>query len=141
MEKGLGQIADQNNTQTTRLVELVKENGELQLEVKRTLEKQVMQNIIDVVVSSDRDGHFTLAPQETEMLKARLQNMQGIKFNATNFDNMIASDENELTVTDVMNILRNLLDDEVKEEDNVFVLDPGSLRNRSRGGVLGLLPF
>ena len=111
----------------------------MQLEVKKTLEKQVMQQIIDVVVRCDRDGNFTLTTQETERLKLRLKAMEGIKFNTTNFDHMIASDKNELTVADVMNIIRNLLDDDVKEEDNVFVLDPESLTKKS--GVRALLPF
>ena len=139
MEQGLSKIADNSGTQVQRLVELVKENGELQREVKEALEKQVMQQIIDVVVRSDRDGNFTLTPRETESLKSRLKSLEGIKFNASNFDNMIASDENELTLTDVMNIIRNLLDDEVAEEDNVFLLDPESLTRKS--GVMALLPF
>lgn len=139
VEEGLSKIADRSGTQVQRLVDLVKENGQLQLQVKKTLEKQVMQNIIDVVVACDRDGNFTLTPQETERLKLRLKSMEGIKLNTKNFDNMIASDQNELTVTDVMNIIRNLLDDEVPEEENVFVLDPESLTRKS--GVRALLPF
>ena len=139
MEQGLSSIADNSGTQVQRLVDLVQENGQLQKEIKSTLEKQVMQQIIDVVVSSDRDGNFTLTPQETQGLKYRLQNLQGIQFNGSNFDHMIASDENELTLTDVMNILRNLLDDEVPEQDNVFVLDPESLTRKT--GVRALLPF
>ena len=51
----------------------------------------------------------------------------GINLNEQNFNHMIASDENELTVPDVMNMVRNLLDDDVPRERNVFILDPESL--------------
>lgn len=140
VEEGLSNVAAESGTQVQRLVDLVKENGELQREIKASLEKQVMQQIIDAVVRSDRDGNFTLTPRETSRLKAHLTSMDGIKFSAANFDNMIASDENELTLTDVMRIIRNLLDDEVAEKDNVFLLDPESLANR-KTGVRALLPF
>lgn len=139
VEEGLSKIADKSGTQVSRLVEIVKENGELQLKIKKALERQVMQGIVDAVVTSDKDGNFTLSPKETEMLKMRLRNIDGIVLNQTNFDNMIASDENELTVPDVMNIVRNLLDDDVPRERNVFVLDPESLLKKS--GPRSLLPW
>ena len=133
VEDGLSKIARESGTQVDRLVEIVKENGALQAKVKKSLERQVMQQIIDAVVTSDKDGNFTLAPRETEMLKARLKNIGGVVLNQQNFDKMIASDVNELTVSDVMNIVRNLLDDNVPMEDNVFVLDPESLLTKQSG--------
>ena len=136
VEEGLSKIATKSGTQVNRLVEIVKENGELQTKIKKALERQVMQGIVDAVVTSDRDGNFTLSPRETQMLKMRLKNIQGINLNQQNFDNMIASDENELTVPDVMNIVRNLLDDDVPRERNIFILEPESLLKRS--GPLGM---
>lgn len=110
-----------------RLVAIVKENGELQLKVKKALERQIMQDIVDAVVGSDRDGNFTLSPQETKMLKIRLKNIRGIIFNEELFDHMLSKDTDGLTVSDVMRIMRNLLDDSVPRASNVFVLDPESL--------------
>lgn len=127
VEEGLSKIANQSGTQVNRLVEIVKENGELQIKVKKALERQVMQGIVDAVVTSDKDGNFTLSPKETEMLKLRLKNIDGINLNEQNFNKMIASDENELTVPDVMNMVRNLLDDDIPRDRNVFTLDPESL--------------
>jgi len=132
VEEGLSKIAKQDGTEVDRLVELVKETKTLQKQIKMALEKQVMQQMIDAVVTSDKDGNFTLTPQETEMLKIRLGNINGVDFNAKFFDNMIASDVNELTVTDVMNILRNLLDDEVPEERNIFVLRSENLIQKKK---------
>jgi hypothetical protein len=86
-----------------------------------------MQDIVDAVVSSDRDGNFTLGPRETAMLKIRLKSISGIIFQSENFDLMLEKDTGELTVSDVMKIMRNLLDDDVPREKNVFVLDPESL--------------
>lgn len=141
VEEGLSKIADKSNTQVNRLVEIVKEMGELQLRVKTVLERQVMQQIVDAVVTSDKDGNFTLTPQETEMLKLRLKNIGGVVLNQENFDNMIASDENELTVSDVMHMVRNLLDDNVPQEKNVFVLDPESLVTNNKSSARSLLPW
>ncbi|CAB9508087.1 expressed unknown protein [Seminavis robusta] len=132
VEEGLSKIAEESNTEVARLVEIVKETKTLQTQIKKSLERQVMQQIISAVVASDQDGNFSLSPRETNILKARLKQIDGVNLNEEKFYQMIAADDNELTVQDVMKIVRNLLDDSVPAEDNVFVLEPQSLsQNKS----------
>ena len=129
MERDLEAVAISAQTNVNRLVDIVKENGILQAQIKEKLEKQVIQNVMSVVVQVDVNRDFSLGPQELEMLVLRLKNMPGIKFDEPNFRKACgrASADGTTTLAEIMQILRNLKDDSVAEEDNIFHLQPKEL--------------
>ena len=121
IESALNEIAAKSNASVTRLVEIVKRNGEIQTKIKKNLERQVLQDIVSLVVSTDRDKDFTLNETELNMLIMRLQGHKGVRFDETNFRKLITT---PCTLTSILKVVRNLMDDDVAEDDNVFHLQP-----------------
>jgi hypothetical protein len=125
VEEELGEIAKSAQTNVNRLVQIVSENAILQAKIKLHLEQQVIQNVMTIVVTADSNRDWTLCKAEMEMLVMRLKAMPGIEFDEANFRKVCRKDS--LTVAEIMNVLRNLLDDDVPEEDNIFHLKPREL--------------
>jgi hypothetical protein len=120
-------VAAQTNVNT--LVQICNENAILQCKIKKNLEQEVIQNVMTVVVNADSNQDWTLGPSEMELLVMRLKAMPGIEFDETNYRKATSSSEkgDTMTLVEIMSILRNLLDDTVAEEDNIFHLKPRAL--------------
>jgi hypothetical protein len=121
IESALNDMAQKSNTSVTHLIELVKRNGEIQTQIKKNLERQVLQDIISLVVGTDRDKDFTLNDMELNMLIMRLQGHKGVRFDEANFRKVITT---PCTLSSILKVVRNLMDDDVPEDDNVFHLQP-----------------
>jgi len=61
-----------------QLVALVKENGELQVEMEELLKGQVMEQVMGIILMSDRDQDFKLDDMEINMLLMRLKAVPGV---------------------------------------------------------------
>lgn len=128
VEEELVGIAEAAQTSVNRLVEMNNEWRELNAKIKKNLERSVIQQVVSVVVQSDSNRDFTIGPKELEMLVMRLKMIKGIEFDEANFRNAISQDEDgDLKLAEIMKVLRNLLDDDVPEEDNIFHLKPETL--------------
>lgn len=125
VEEELGEIAKSAQTNVNRLVEIVSENAILQAKIKRRLEQQVIENVMAVVVNADSNHDWTLGKTEMDMLDMRLTAMPGIEFDEANYQKVCHKDS--MTVVEIMNVLRNLLDDDIPEEENIFHLKPKEL--------------
>jgi len=83
-----------------------------------------MANIISLVVQADWDQDFSLNKNEMEMLVMRLNGLSGVEFVEENFRKRVTA---PMTLEATMAILRNLTDDTVSDEDNIFRMKPGAL--------------
>lgn len=97
----------------------------IQAKIKVILEREVMQNVLEALVLSDRNQDFSLNLGEKEMLMLRLSNVPGIEFDDGNFRKMVG--DNDLNISHLMQMLRNLMDDGIPENDNIFHLKPASI--------------
>jgi hypothetical protein len=128
VEEELFGIAEAAQTNVHRLVEMVQEMRELQEQIKKNLERSVVQQVVSVVVQSDANRDFCLGPAELEILVLRLKAIKGIEFDETNFQKALSQDEDGIIhLAEIMNVLRNLLDDSVPEQDNIFHLKPQAI--------------
>jgi uncharacterized membrane protein required for colicin V production len=81
-----------------------------------------------VVVQADADRDFCIGKSEMEVLILRLKMIQGIEFDEANFRKAVSMDaEGIIHLSEIMKVLRNLMDDSVAEEDNIFHLKPETL--------------
>jgi TolA-binding protein len=126
VQKELDTIAKASQTNVNRLVEICTETATLQTKIKHHLQQQIIQNVIEIVVTMDSNQDWTLGPSEMDMLVMRLKAMPGIEFDEGNYRNAIGK-KSTMTVVEIMTILRNLLDDSVAEEDNIFHFTPRAL--------------
>lgn len=124
VEKDLAKLADTSNVD--RLVKLVKEQGEVTRQMKENLKARVVHDTLDVVIRSDRNRDFMIGPREMQELMLRLNHVSGVDFKEDKFRALLGK-KKKYSLSNIMELLRNLLDDDVPEEDNVFDLKPEDL--------------
>jgi hypothetical protein len=107
------------NRNLDRMLQIVKEQKEIQEQMRNKINQQVMQQILEVVMREDRDKDWTLRPTEIEALIVRLGLNPMVEINEHKFREMLLMAPN---VTTVMQLLRALLerDDEYEHSDSVF---------------------
>ena len=103
VENQLNDIAIEAGSQVDRLVNCVAQNGQLQKQIKESLENQVAQSIMTAIISVDQDGSFTLDQREVMKLELKLENLPAVHFDHKNFENFLkASNQKEdLSLTDL----------------------------------------
>lgn len=128
VEEELSGIAEAAQTNVNRLVEMNHEWRELNAKIKKNLERSVVQQVMSVVVQADADRDFFIGKSEMEVLILRLKMIQGIEFDEANFRKAVSMDADGIIhLSEIMKVLRNLMDDSVAEEDNIFHLKPETL--------------
>ena len=102
-----------------RLLEILEEHKSIQEKMREKINQQVMQDIMSIVVRSDRDRNWTLRPTEVETLIVRLGGLEQIDLNERRFRQILGTNP---TLGNVMEVIRSLLerDDEYQYGDPVF---------------------
>eukprot|EP00540_Astrosyne_radiata_P005058 CAMPEP_0116853612 /NCGR_PEP_ID=MMETSP0418-20121206/18028_1 /TAXON_ID=1158023 /ORGANISM="Astrosyne radiata, Strain 13vi08-1A" /LENGTH=260 /DNA_ID=CAMNT_0004486071 /DNA_START=47 /DNA_END=829 /DNA_ORIENTATION=+ len=118
VEQALEDMAKKAQTDVERLVHVVQENGRLQKLIEENLRKKVLQDVMSIVVKSDRNHDYTLNRAEIEILIFRLQALPSVDFQTDNFRKLLKGKRN-LTVTEVMSMLRNLMN-ATDDEEAIF---------------------
>lgn len=131
MEGELDDLAKKAGGQVDRLIKIVEEQSEIQSKILKGLEVEVMQNVLDLALKSDTDQDFTFNKKELRRLKINLSNIPGVEFDKANFDKLCVTDD-EITVSEIMQMFRNLKDDTIPSEDNIFRLKPEELPGSSK---------
>eukprot|EP00591_Stephanopyxis_turris_P006079 CAMPEP_0195522940 /NCGR_PEP_ID=MMETSP0794_2-20130614/21608_1 /TAXON_ID=515487 /ORGANISM="Stephanopyxis turris, Strain CCMP 815" /LENGTH=254 /DNA_ID=CAMNT_0040652823 /DNA_START=89 /DNA_END=849 /DNA_ORIENTATION=+ len=85
VEDELSGIVSKQGTTVEKFKNLVKENGETQVKVREILKEKALQSLMEVVISSDRDGDFQLGPTELQVMILKMKNLHGIIFNEAKF--------------------------------------------------------
>jgi hypothetical protein len=129
VEKDLATVVKKSGGQADRLVSIIKENGQVQDQIKGNLEAQVMQNVLTLILRSDTDANFRYSKNELKNLRMRLSNIPGVTFDTENFDKVCGSQD--LQLSDIMRMFRNLKED-IPKEDNIFHLQPEQLLKANR---------
>ena len=129
-EAKLEEISILQGVSVDTLVAQVKEFKEVQADMKESLQTKVLQNLIGVVITADKDKDFVIDPEEVDGLVVRLKSMDGVDFSEENFNKAVTKsgyDPSDATkggysINVVIEVMRNLLDDDVPDEDNIFTL-------------------
>ena len=132
----LKKLGRQGNTNIDRLVTVVEQQQAVQDEIRTKIRQRVMQSILSVCVSADRDNNFELTPSEIDVLISRLKLIEHVEFDEEQFrDSIIVnSDDNDgirknqspMTATtsmkSILKVVRCLIDkeDEYKLGQAVF---------------------
>jgi hypothetical protein len=124
VESKLNDVAIESGTQVERLVSIVQRNGEIQKEIKSQLEDQVVQQLLTAILTTDRDGNFTLDKHEVYQLEIRLQAIPAVHFEKQKFRDFLASDEDDLTLSDLTKLVHNLKDPNLSDEQRIFHFEP-----------------
>ena len=124
VESKLNDFAKGANTNAERLQYVILETARLQTLIKKNLRKKVLQDVLSIVIKADRNRDYTLNRVEIEMLIFRLNTLPSVDFQEDNFRKLLKG-KKMLTVTEVMDILRNLLAEDIPEEEAIFRIKIG----------------
>lgn len=89
-----------------------------------------------VIMRADRNQDFTIGPNELNVIIFSLKNIDGIEFNEKLFRELLEAhgdkygEEGTYKIDGAMRVIRNLLDDDVPEEYNVFNIRTEQLKEK-----------
>jgi len=109
VEEELRDIAERQEVNVNKLVELVKENAVILQKMRENLRKRVVQDIIGIVVKSDKDNDQSIDSKEAKMiaLKIRLHLQEyGVVFDSDKFVRAIGDDA---TVPGVIAMIQRIM--------------------------------
>jgi len=134
-ESKLRQLSVLHGQSVDVLVAQVQEFRKIQAKMEDNLQAKVIQNLISVVLTADLDQDFLIDPEEIDHLEFRLKCIDGVDFSETNFRKALAESgpntinvrEGGFSIKAVLAVIKNLMDESVPEDENIFNLHPEKL--------------
>lgn len=120
VEQALDVITQQQGQSVEAFEEQVADNREILNKMQSNLKANVLQNLLQVVIRSDKDENMTIEEHEIGDLINRIKGINGVEVNEPRFRDAITSSGGSLQC--VMDIIRNLMDDNVTEGEEIFVI-------------------
>ena len=115
--------AEDMGTQVKVMEEVIDGLEEVRQEEFQHLKMKLIQRVLTIALTSTGDNFTIDNPREVSMLKNKIKafceedKKDHIEFDEINFDKVVAKRRGTLTVTDIMDMFRNIDD---KNEDNIF---------------------
>lgn len=119
IEQKLEKIAEANGTQVKKLQSLVRENQSTISEMKSLVEADVVYEMIETILESDRSEDGEFSDKEIRMLAIRLEGLPAIKLNRELFIEAVKKDRN---IHCVVELVKTIHDKDIPEEEKVVVL-------------------
>jgi len=95
--------------------------------MKKIMEASVVQQLITTVIRTDRDLDLKIGPTELKRLMQRLDATAGFEFHKDRFIALLGDTSQPVDISKIMMVIRNLKDNSLSEEENVFVMHPEQL--------------
>mmetsp|Transcript_24482 Transcript_24482/g.52952 ORF Transcript_24482/g.52952 Transcript_24482/m.52952 type:complete len:266 (+) Transcript_24482:308-1105(+) len=121
VEQALDVITQQQGQSIEAFEEQVADNRSILNQMQGSLKANVLQNLLQVVIRSDKDEDMTIEGKEIGELIKKIKGINGVEVNEERFTNAITSSGGSLQC--VMDIIRNLMDDNVTEGDEIFIIN------------------
>lgn len=120
VEQALDVITQTQGQSIEAFEEQVADNRDILSKMQSNLKANVLQNLLQVVIRSDKDENMTIEEHEIGDLINRIKGINGVEVNESRFKDAITSSGGSLQC--VMDIIRNLMDDNVSEGDEIFII-------------------
>lgn len=98
----------------------VEENREILDKMQSNLKANVLQNLLQVVIRSDKDENMTIEEHEIGDLINRIEGINGVEVHEDRFRSAIEKSGGSLQC--VMDIIKNLMADNVPDDDAIFTI-------------------
>lgn len=121
VEQALDVITQTQGQSVGAFADQVKENREILNQMQKNLKANVLQNLLSVIIRSDVDGDFNIDDDELDDLVGRIKRINGVELREDRFREAIKGSGGSLQ--NVMSVVKNLLSDDVAEEDEIFKLE------------------
>lgn len=121
VENELSKLSKGNEVET--LVKMVQKKQAIDAQMKKDTESAIIQQMITTVLRSDTDKDLNIGETELNELMLRLDAQPGFTFHKKKFLSVLGDTSKPISVTRVMQVIRNLKDQNLSEHDKVFVID------------------
>lgn len=121
LEDTLAEIKKMESASIDDLEALLEEQKQIEDMMEDNLVANICQNIISICLSIDKDGDMSLDDSEIDVLLRKIESIGGVKVKGDMFKEKIIA--NGRSMEAVMEIIRNLLDDKLDDDENIFTTD------------------
>jgi len=120
-EQALDTITSMQGQSIKALEEQVQDNREILSQMESNLKANVLQNLLQLVIRSDKDGDSMIDEREIESLIKRIEKTQGVLVRKDRFIHVIQEGGGSLQC--IMDIIKNLMNDRLSEDNDIFMFD------------------
>ncbi|KAL7536092.1 hypothetical protein ACHAWF_009442 [Thalassiosira exigua] len=121
VEQALDVITQTQGMSIEAFEEQVQDNRDILSKMQSNLKANVLQNLLQVVIRSDKDEDMTIEDAEIDDLINRIKGINGVQVNESRFRDAITSSGGSLQC--VMDIIRSLMDENSSEGDGIFTIE------------------
>eukprot|EP00985_Skeletonema_marinoi_P002657 scaffold1098_cov108-Skeletonema_marinoi.AAC.1 len=126
VEQALDVITQTQGQSVDAFAEQVKENRDILGQMQKNLRANVLQNLLQVVIRSDRDDNMQIEFDEIDDLITRIKKINGVEVREDKFRDMITTSGGSLST--VMDIIKNLMAEDKGGDEALFIIkDEGSV--------------
>ncbi len=115
IEMALRQLSETQGSQLSELMDLIRQNKEINLGMRAVLKAKVVEEAISLVLDMDDDGSFTIQDKEIDRLIIGINMMDGVSFAEQDFRNDLA--ECGGSVDEVIAMIKNMFEGEEEGEE------------------------
>lgn len=121
VEKELSKLSKGDDVD--KLVRLISKKKVVDEQIKRNTEATIIQQLLTTVLRSDKDKDLHINQNELNELMLRLGAYPGFTFHEKRFLSVIGDTSKPVSISKIMQIIRNLKDPNISDKDRVFVID------------------
>jgi len=133
-EHALHELTKDQGQSVKQLVEQLDEMRQIQKDMKENLNGQIIQNVITVVLSADKNNNQEFDDKEMNnlifRLKAGLANFEGLRLDEDNFRKVMSKNGSNVMAT--IDIITNFLDDDPTNDENIFIMEKNARPKSTR---------
>ena len=121
VEHALDTITSMQGQSIEAVESQVQDNREILSQMESNLKANVLQNLLQLVIRSDKDGDHVVAIEDIDALIKNIEKTQGVVVQKDRFRNMIMDEGGSLH--GIMDIIKNLMNDEGNGGNALFIFD------------------
>jgi uncharacterized protein YbjQ (UPF0145 family) len=118
VEQALDTITQMQGQSIEALEEQVEDNRDILSKMQSNLKANVLQNLLQVVIRSDKDQDMDIEGDEIEDLIKRIEGINGVEVHKDRFRDAINNAGGSLQ--SVMDIIKNLMADDSSDDNQIF---------------------
>jgi SMC interacting uncharacterized protein involved in chromosome segregation len=116
-EHQLAVITKDQEINVDQLVNLVKENGQINHQILEAIKARAIQDVVNTFLDSDRDESSHLDEKEMQLLMFRLYRLEGVGINESVFHEKMKRDS---SMAGILAMLQTSMREHVEPENKVF---------------------
>lgn len=121
VEQALDAITQQQGMSIEALEEQVRDNSDILRRMQSGLKSNILQNLLQVVIRSDKDGSMTVGEHEIDELMVKLEEIDGVTVDEEPFKKLVL--ESGGSLESIMSVIKSLMNDTEFDGDEIFFVN------------------